>query len=248
MSMGLASRHTDEVEQDFDRIANSYTRFRRAFEYDEMVIGLVNHFVPGAVLAVEVGSGSGDLAGQLARSVRSVIGYDLSRGMVDLALRRYRLPNLDFRKTDGSPLRRTGMPGAPDCLISKFSVHDLADAEDHLAAWIAAVASTGVVIVVDRYWEATAPRRLWADLRMIPWLWRRFRRSSSLVASLKHLIEDQVEWYSPKWRHHRKVERRRTLVQTRKLLEAHGALEHFEAVNSSSYAAVLRPRSGDPTF
>lgn len=59
---------------------------------------------PPHVDALDIGCGIGRVAGALAPHVRSVLGLDVSAGMIDEARRRFDLPNLRFAQTDGRPL------------------------------------------------------------------------------------------------------------------------------------------------
>ena len=74
-----------------------------------------NDFADQRTDALDLGCGIGRVAGALSPHVRSVVGLDVSAGMIAEANRRHKASNLRFLQTTGTSA--TGLPGASKDLI-----------------------------------------------------------------------------------------------------------------------------------
>jgi 2-polyprenyl-3-methyl-5-hydroxy-6-metoxy-1,4-benzoquinol methylase len=107
--------------------------------------------IPADALVLEAGCGTGQLSLFLARAGRRVVGIDLSRAALELAVnasRRYGLSNVQFAETD---LRRPGVQhGAFDVVICSGVLHHTPAPRASFAA-VARLVRPGGILAVGLY-------------------------------------------------------------------------------------------------
>lgn len=112
---------------------------------------LVDRAIPGDARVVEIGCGTGQMSLYLARGHRLVIGADLARASLKIAVdaaRRFQLDQVQFIETD---LHRPGMrAGAFDVVYSSGVLHHTPDPSAAFAC-IARLARPGGMILLGVY-------------------------------------------------------------------------------------------------
>jgi demethylmenaquinone methyltransferase/2-methoxy-6-polyprenyl-1,4-benzoquinol methylase len=162
-----------QVEAMFDRIARVYDRMNSV-----MTAGMHHRWRQRAVdlaqvgpgsRALDVATGTGDLAVELASRGADVVGVDFSEGMLELARRK--APQLRFDQ--GNALELAYADGEFDAVTVGFGARNFADLERGLAEMARVTRPGGKVVVL----EITTPQkpplswffRLWFD-RIVPGL------------------------------------------------------------------------------
>lgn len=178
MSTGTPASGTlpeTQVRAMFDRIARVYDRMNSV-----MTAGMHHRWreravdraqvIPGA-RALDVATGTGDLAVELAGRGASVVGLDFSEGMLDLA--RAKAPEIDW--VQGNALDLAYGDGEFDAVTVGFGARNFADLDLGLREMVRVARPGGRVVIL----EITTPERpplswffrLWFD-RAIPALGR----------------------------------------------------------------------------
>lgn len=178
MSTGTPASGTlpeTQVRAMFDRIARVYDRMNSV-----MTAGMHHRWreravdraqvIPGA-RALDVATGTGDLAVELAGRGASVVGLDFSEGMLDLA--RAKAPEIDW--VQGNALDLAYGDGEFDAVTVGFGARNFADLDLGLREMARVARPGGRVVIL----EITTPERpplswffrLWFD-RAIPALGR----------------------------------------------------------------------------
>lgn len=164
-----------QVEAMFDRIARVYDRMNSV-----MTAGMHHRWRQRAVdlaqvgpgsRALDVATGTGDLAVALAARGADVVGMDFSEGMLDLA--RQKAPQLRFEQ--GNALELAYEDGEFDAVTVGFGARNFSDLDRGLAEMARVTKPGGRVVVL----EITTPQRpplswffrLWFD-RIVPGLGR----------------------------------------------------------------------------
>jgi demethylmenaquinone methyltransferase/2-methoxy-6-polyprenyl-1,4-benzoquinol methylase len=181
----------------FDRIARVYDRMNSI-----MTAGMHHRWRQRAAeltrvgadsRALDVATGTGDLAVELARRGASVTGLDFSKRMLELA--EAKDPRIEW--VQGNALDLGYADGEFDAVTVGFGARNFADLDRGLAE-MARVAKPGGRVVVL---EITSPDRpplswffsLWFD-RVIPSSVRRFPRAAELGARMAAAGLDDVRW------------------------------------------------------
>ena len=159
----------------FDRIARIYDRMNSVMtagmhhRWRERAADLAR-VGPGS-RALDVGTGTGDLAIELARRGASVTGVDFAPAMLEVA--RGKAPHIAFERGDALALRHG--PGEFDAVTVGFGARNFADLDRGLREMARVTRPGGRVVVL----EITTPQRpplswffrLWFD-RVVPALGR----------------------------------------------------------------------------
>jgi demethylmenaquinone methyltransferase / 2-methoxy-6-polyprenyl-1,4-benzoquinol methylase len=164
-----------QVRAMFDRIARIYDRMNSVMtagmhhRWRERAADLAR-VGPGS-RALDVGTGTGDLAIELARRGASVTGVDFAPAMLEVA--RGKAPHIAFERGDALALRHG--PGEFDAVTVGFGARNFADLDRGLREMARVTKPGGRVVVL----EITTPQRpplswffrLWFD-RVVPALGR----------------------------------------------------------------------------
>ena len=177
MSLGPGSGTLPEtqVRAMFDRIARVYDRMNSVMtagmhhRWRERAADLAR-VGPGS-RALDVGTGTGDLAIELARRGASVTGLDFAPAMLDVARRK--APDIDFERGDALALRYEDAQF--DAVTVGFGARNFSDLDHGLREMARVTRPGGRVVVL----EITTPQRpplswffrLWFD-RVVPALGR----------------------------------------------------------------------------
>lgn len=92
--------------------------------------------------AVDLGSGSGQLALRLAPSVASVLAVDISPEMIDLLQQHVRDNQIENVRGIATPIEHLSLePGSVDVIVSNYALHHLRDADkktvvERAATWL----------------------------------------------------------------------------------------------------------------
>ena len=127
---------------------------------DELVTWLLAQGLCGPRSGIlDLGCGIGRVAAALAPHVGTVLGLDVSPGMIDEAGRRHRAPNLSFELTDGSPIQH--LPASSfDLVLAVDSMPYLVQAgiaAAHVAAAAQLLRPGGSIVICNlSYRSATA--------------------------------------------------------------------------------------------
>jgi SAM-dependent methyltransferase len=147
--------------------------------FAELVGGPLDEFIDsqlpegGGQRAVDLGCGTGRHAALLARRYRQVVAVDVSAPMLELAMARRGLANIDYQQRDLCEVR-ADTDGAFDLVLSAYALHHLDDLDEALHAIRALIAPGGRVMLIDnvaptpqvsrRWFVSEAIRTLAADL------------------------------------------------------------------------------------
>jgi demethylmenaquinone methyltransferase / 2-methoxy-6-polyprenyl-1,4-benzoquinol methylase len=198
-----------QVRAMFDRIAGVYDRMNSVMtagmhhQWRERAVDLAR-VGPGS-RALDVATGTGDLAIALSRRGAEVVGLDFSEGMLELARRK--APQLRFEQGDALALPYAD--GEFDAATVGFGARNFSDLEQGLREMARVVRPGGRVVVL----EITTPTRpplstffhLWFD-RVVPLLGRdeaytylpnsvkRFPGPEALGAVLHGVGLEDVRW------------------------------------------------------
>jgi SAM-dependent methyltransferase len=193
----------------FDQIATHFDRFAELVgaPLDAYLASVVPE--GGGERAVDLGCGTGRHAALLAAHYRQVLGVDISVAMLQLAMARRGLANVDYQQRDLRQVR-ADRDGVFDLVVSAYALHHLADLDQALWSIRELTAPGGRVVLVDnvaptpqvpRRWFITeAVRTLAADLL-------RRRRPPAEAWELFHLNTD------PAWLDHLTSDRFRNPTQ-----------------------------------
>ncbi len=174
---------------------------------------LLDQAIPGNARILEIGCGTGQMSLYLARADRLVIGADLTRTSLELAVaaaHRFKLDRVLFLETD---LHRPGLrPGSFDVVYSSGVLHHTPDPRAAFAS-IAQLARPGGMIVLGVYNAiARIPLRLrrmiarWSHYRLIPF--------DPVLRSRKNEPARREAWLRDQYRH--PEEHRHTLREVQK--------------------------------
>ena len=114
----------------FDEVAKEYDEGEHSEEYRAAVSIVVEHASPDPEETVlDLGTGTGAIAMALADQAGTVLGRDISQGMMEEARRKAQAEehsNIDF--ASGS-FREPNVDGEVDVVVSNFAMHHLGDEE-----------------------------------------------------------------------------------------------------------------------
>jgi demethylmenaquinone methyltransferase/2-methoxy-6-polyprenyl-1,4-benzoquinol methylase len=215
MSSGTPASGTlpeTQVRVMFDRIARVYDRMNSVMTagmhhgWRERAVDLAQ-VGPGS-RALDVATGTGDLAVELARRGAAVVGLDFSEGMLELARRK--APDLDW--VQGNALDLAYEDGQFDAVTVGFGARNFSDLDAGLREMARVTKRGGRVVVL----EITAPEkpplswffRLWFDLAIpalgrladseaysyLPSSVRRFPRARELGARMAAAGLADIRW------------------------------------------------------
>jgi ubiquinone/menaquinone biosynthesis C-methylase UbiE len=187
----------------FDQIAVHFDRFAELV--GAQLDAYLDSVVPeeGGERAVDLGCGTGRHAALLAPHYRQVLGVDISEPMLELAMARRGLANVDYRQRDLRQVR-ADRDGTFDLVVSAYALHHLADLDQALRSIRELAAPGGRVVLIDnvaatpavprRWFIGEALRTLAADLarrrRPAGEAWELFRLNTD-PAWLDHLTTDR---------------------------------------------------------
>ncbi|ACU84308.1 methylase involved in ubiquinone/menaquinone biosynthesis [Brachybacterium faecium DSM 4810] len=152
---------TRSAAQDQDRWNEYWTRY--AFEYDEHQLSRLAHAderatwsriwadaLPiGTRSVLDVGTGTGNVALQLAADGYEVTGIDLSEGMLERARAKcagHPAPPTFLR---GDAVQPPFPPGSFDAIVSRYVLWTLRDAASALQRWHELLRPGGTLVAVD---------------------------------------------------------------------------------------------------
>jgi ubiquinone/menaquinone biosynthesis C-methylase UbiE len=187
----------------FDQIATHFDRFAELV--GAQLDAYLDSVVPeeGGERAVDLGCGTGRHAALLAPHYRQVLGVDISEPMLELAMARRGLANVDYQQRDLRQVR-ADRDGTFDLVVSAYALHHLADLDQALRSIRELAAPGGRVVLIDnvaatpavprRWFIGEALRTLAADLarrrRPAAQAWELFRLNTD-PAWLDHLTTDR---------------------------------------------------------
>lgn len=147
-------RDLDETAERFDGMSGSYDdgRSKRHRETAARVVELTRDAAEGDEFVVDVGTGTGAVALELAPYVGRVVGLDISEGMLEEARRKAKEKGIDNVEFRIGRFRNLGVEEA-DVVVSSFAMHHLDDQEKRDAAEEIrrALGEDGRVVVGDLY-------------------------------------------------------------------------------------------------
>ena len=155
---------TRSAAQDQDRWNEYWTRY--AFEYDEHQLSRLAHaderatwsriwaeaLPTGTRTVLDVGTGTGNVALQLAADGYEVTGIDLSEGMLERARAKcagHPAPPTFLR---GDAVQPPFPPGSFDAIVSRYVLWTLRDAASALQRWHELLRPGGTLVAVDGPW------------------------------------------------------------------------------------------------
>jgi SAM-dependent methyltransferase len=144
----------------FDHRATHFDRFA------ELVGGPLDEFIDsqppegGGEQAVDLGCGTGRHAALLAARYRQVLAVDVSAPMLDLAMARRGLANVDYQQRDLCEVR-ADTDGAFDLVLSAYALHHVDDLDQTLRGIRELAAPGGRVVLVDNVAPRPAVPRRW---------------------------------------------------------------------------------------
>jgi SAM-dependent methyltransferase len=122
----------------FDEVAPEYDE-DHSEEYRACVSLVVEHAAPSAAdTVVDLGCGTGAIGLALAEAAETVVGRDISEGMLDRARQKAEQRGLGNVGLGEGSFRSPNYEGSADVVVSNFAMHHLSDAEKREA--LAAVA------------------------------------------------------------------------------------------------------------
>jgi len=114
---------------------------------------------------LDVGTGPGIMAFQLARLGHDVTGVDMAEGMLNEARKNAELYGLDVKFQTGDAENLPFEDGIFDAIVSRWVLWTLPDPESALKEWIRVVRPGGHVVYIDGNWtldlEESLFRRVW---------------------------------------------------------------------------------------
>lgn len=162
-----------QVERMFDSIAHSYDRLNHTLSWGidkrwrKAAVDSLRPFTPKRVL--DVATGTGDFALLAARELKpeSLLGIDLSEGMLDIARKKTLQAELadvvSFQKEDCLGL--TLKDNTFDAVIVAYGVRNFEDLDKGLREMLRVMRPGGRLVII----ELTAPRRF--PMRQLFWLY-----------------------------------------------------------------------------
>ena len=126
-------RTREEHAARFDDVAAEYDD-DKSEEYRACVSLVVEHADPGPDDTVlDLGCGTGAIGLRLAEDAASVVGRDVSEGMMDEARRKAGARGLETVAFGEGTFRKPDFGGDPDVVVSNFAMHHLSDEEKRKA-------------------------------------------------------------------------------------------------------------------
>jgi ubiquinone/menaquinone biosynthesis C-methylase UbiE len=130
--------------QSFDSFAERYDAVAALERSHDFIL---NHLPDRRGTVLEVGCGTGLLAGELARHFTTVVAVDVSEPMLAIAKRKHAAPNIEYRLADANNLR---LNQSFNAIVSHTTFHHLQNIDKTLAVLKAGLAAGGRMIIVDR--------------------------------------------------------------------------------------------------
>ena len=89
----------NDVKKHFENIAGDYDSYKKKnWYYYDSLKGLLKKFIPAGKKVIEIGCGTGDLLAEVNPSYG--LGIDISRKMIEIARKKHRAKNLQFKTGD----------------------------------------------------------------------------------------------------------------------------------------------------
>ena len=163
----------------FDAVGPEWDRLRRVFHDDVQRARAIGRLVPSDMVVADIGTGTGILADELARSGVRVIAVDQSERMLETAARKLAergVTGVDFRRGEATALPLDD--GEADAAIAHMVLHYVASPAEAIREMARVVRPGGRVVIVDFAQPEDGPpvERDWLrkDLGL---LWHGFTRS-----------------------------------------------------------------------
>jgi ArsR family transcriptional regulator len=134
----------------FEAVGPEWDALRKVFNDDALRARAVAHLAPAGLRVADVGTGTGILAGELARLGLRVVAIDHSRRMLDAA--RVKLDEAGIRDVELREGEASALPladGEVDAAFAHMVLHYLPSPADALREMARVVRPGGVVVVVD---------------------------------------------------------------------------------------------------
>ncbi|WP_336022146.1 class I SAM-dependent methyltransferase [Halobellus salinisoli] len=120
----------DEHAERFSEFASSYDDEQDSAEYLACADLVVEHAAPGPDdVVLDLGTGTGAIALALAPRAKTVIGRDISEGMLETARSKAETEGIDNVEFGEGRFREPNYDGDVDLVTSNFAMHHLSDAE-----------------------------------------------------------------------------------------------------------------------
>jgi len=195
----------------FDIIAPRYDAFTRWFSlgmdavWKRVAIAAVTQHAPSAIAALDLASGTGDVAVQIARALPTVRveALDASPRMIDAAQARLRAGDADVaarvRAMVGDMMALPQGDASTDLVTASYGVRNVPDAAGAVREMGRVLRPGGVVITLDFYRPQFAPWRLlflaYLSLagNLVGWLWH---RDPVVYGYIARSIEHFMSWQS----------------------------------------------------
>ena len=161
------------------------------------LLPLITNQLPSMCESIlDVGCGNGELASELAVEGRTVVGFDIDKGSVGEARRRFSdRTNLHFRVGDAMQLDRVVGRRRFDCIVSTFALHHV-DTPSVLQLMKKHLRKNGRIIIIDLYadWKSSSAVFLLDQL-----LWSHFSQVRAIKSTAKDITISKV-WRFLVWR------------------------------------------------
>ena len=134
----------------FDAVGPEWDALRKVFNDDALRARAVTHLVPAGLRVADIGTGTGILAGELARLGLRVVAIDHSARMLEAAgakLAAENVKGVELRQGEASALPLED--GAVDAAFAHMVLHYLPSPSDALREMARVVAPGGKVVIVD---------------------------------------------------------------------------------------------------
>jgi len=101
---------------------------------------------------LDVGTGTGLLAVEIARAGHRVVGLDVTPAMLQRVASRARAAKIDLQLVEGDATRLPFAPQAFDAVVSRHLLWTLSDPKRAFCEWIVATHVGGVIVWFDALW------------------------------------------------------------------------------------------------
>lgn len=129
----------EEHASRFSEMAAEYDDSQDSDEYRACASLVIEHADPGPDdVVLDLGTGTGAIALALAPAARTVVGRDISDGMLERAREKAAEQGLDNVEFGGGSFRDPAYDGPVSVVVSNFALHHLSDAEKREAIEVVA--------------------------------------------------------------------------------------------------------------